>query len=255
MSSVQYLYVPVAALRPNQFNPNRVSAENELKIRESISRNGIFKPIIVREIAKPVGDALYEIIGGQHRWEQAKELGHKTVPVANLGTISDVRAKEIGLLDNARYGVDDTLTLGEILKEIGNADEIQSFLPYGDSDLTAIWSAHSIDLDELLVSQDELEIQPEQKSEEVAAPKPSKTHTVMRFKIGLTDAERLTRLIAGTQKTHGFTVEDELTNAGDALVHLLTTAGLMSPQAFTTSPDDWDAALDQIQAAQEESAL
>jgi ParB-like chromosome segregation protein Spo0J len=254
MSTVQYLEARVEDLHPNPFNPNRVSAENEMKIRASIERNGIFKPIIVREVAKPDGSTSYEIIGGQHRWEQAKALGYSAVPIANLGRISDLRAKEIGLLDNARYGVDDTLSLGAILKELGDAEEIQSFLPYGDSDLTAIWSAQSIDLDELNVSEDELKIQPDNKSDDAPAAKPTKTHTIMRFKVGLTDAERLTRLIASTQKTHGLTTEDELTNAGDALIHLLTTAGLMSPQTFTAQPDDWDAALDQIQAAQEESA-
>lgn len=250
MSTVQYLEVPVEDLRPNPFNPNRVSAENELKIRASIERNGIFKPIIVRQVQATAG---YEIIGGQHRWEQARELGFKTVPVANLGIISDVRAKEIGLLDNARYGVDDTLSLGAILKEIGDADEIQSFLPYGDTDLTAIWSAQSIDLDELEISQDEVKIEPEQQKSEDSAPKPTKTHTVMRFKIGLADAERITKLIASTQKAQGLTTEDELTNAGDALVHLLSTTGLLG-SAQPANSLDWDDVLDKIEADQQESA-
>lgn len=248
MSAVQYLEVSVEDLRPNPFNPNRVSAENEKKIRASIQRNGIFKPIIVREVASVAG---YEIIGGQHRWEQAKEIGLATVPVANLGQISDVRAKEIGVIDNARYGADDTLLLGDILKEIGDADEIQSFLPYGDTDLSAIFSATSISLDDLDVAQDEQNIAPEQE-DEAPLPKPTKTHTVMRFKVGLLDAERLTALIARTQKDHGLTTADELTNAGDALIHLLSTAGALTAAA-TAKPEDWDDMLDEIEQAQKES--
>lgn len=250
MSPVQYLEVPVADLRPNPFNPNRVGADNEKKIRASIERNGIFKPIIVREVASVAG---YEIIGGQHRWEQATALGMKTVPVANLGQISDVRAKEIGVIDNARYGADDTLMLGDILKEIGSADEIQSFLPYGDTDLSAIFSASAISLDDLDVSRDEVKIEPEQ-PEDAPAPKPTKTHTVMRFKIGLLDAERLTALIARTQKEQGLTTADELTNAGDALVHLLTAAGALNAAAATTpAPGDWSDMLDEIEQAQKEA--
>ncbi len=249
MSAVQYIEVPVADLRPNPFNPNRVSADNEQKIRASIERNGIFKPIIVREV---VGVSGYEIIGGQHRWEQATALGMLTVPVANLGQISDVRAKEIGLLDNARYGSDDTLMLGTILKEIGDVDEIQTFLPYGETDLSAIFSASSISLDDLIVPQDELKID-EEEPELEPAPKPTKTHQVMRFKIGLSDAERLTALIARTQKEQGLTTADELTNAGDALIHLLSTSGHLSQAvASHTQPEDWDVALDQIAAAQKE---
>lgn len=248
MTAVQYLEVPVGELRPNPFNPNRVSADNEKKIRASIERNGIFKPIIVREVESVAG---YEIIGGQHRWEQAKELGMLTVPVANLGKISDIRAKEIGVIDNARYGADDTLLLGDILKEIGDTDEIQSFLPYGDTDLSAIFSASSISLDELDVPQDVLKTEDEQ-PEELPTTKPTRTHTTMRFKIGLIDAERLTALIARTQKDQGLTTADELTNAGDALVHLLTASGDLKPIA-ATQPQEWDDMIDEIERAQKEA--
>lgn len=247
MHPVQYLSVPVAELRPNPFNSNRVTADNEKKIRESIKRNGIFKPIIVRVVASQAG---YEIIGGQHRWEQAKELGLTEVPIANLGQISDVRAKEISLIDNARYGADDTMSLSAILKDIGDVDEIQTFLPYGDTDLNALFSASTIDLDDLNLPSEELGSAPEPDLTAPAA-KPTKTHQVMRFKISLGDAERLTALIARTQKAQGLTTADDLTNAGDALVHLLSEAGLFAA-APATPPADWDDMLDQIEAAQKE---
>ena len=252
MSTVQYLEVLVGDLRPNPFNSNRVSPENEKKIRASIERNGLFRPIIVREVASVAG---YEIIGGQHRWEQAIEIGLTVVPIANLGLISDKQAKEIGVIDNARYGVDDTLSLASILREIGNPEELQSFLPYGDMDLTAIFSAQSIDLDDLDVGQDELKIEADE-PDDAPAPKPTKTHTIMRFKIGLSDAERITRLIAKTQKEQGLTTADELTNAGDALVHLLLAAGLLgAPSATASQPEGWEDALDLIEQAQKEATL
>ena len=248
MAVVQYLEVAVGDLRPNPFNPNRVSAENEKKIRASIERNGLFKPIIVREVEGVFG---WEIIGGQHRWEQAVALGHTHVPVANLGRISDTRAKEIGLIDNARYGADDTMTLSAILKEIGDADEIQSFLPYGETDLTAIFSASSIDLDDLTIPEDALKSTlPD--ANEPPATKSTKTHTIMRFKVSNGDAERLTKLIASTQRDQGLTTADDLTNAGDALVFLLTqTSGL---QAEPVQPAvELDAMLDEIETAIKES--
>jgi ParB-like chromosome segregation protein Spo0J len=253
MTAVQYLEVPVGELRPNPFNPNRVSAENEKKIRESIRRNGIFKPIIVRVVASVTG---YEIIGGQHRWEQAKELGLATVPIVNLGEIDDKRAKEIGVLDNARYGADDTLSLSTILKDIGDAAELQSFLPYIDTDLTAIFSAASIDLDDLEIPETEQDDEEDAPAPAPATSAPARTHTLMRFKIGLLDAERLTKLIAQTQRDHGFKTEDELTNAGDALIHLLMTAGLMKSTPANTAPAkpaEWDDMLDEIEAAQKEA--
>ncbi len=217
MRKIEYLNVDVDLLRKNPWNTNKVSPENELKIRESLTRNGMFKPIIVREVEGVPG---YEILGGEHRWEQAIELGESTVPVANLGLISEKQAKEIGLIDNARYGADDTLGLADLLKEIGDVPELQSFLPYGQADIDAIFSASVIALDDLEI--DESFENPSEKEADIEpAPKLAKTHAQMRFKVPIADAERLTALIAKTQKDHGYKTEDELTNAGDALIHLL----------------------------------
>lgn len=239
MHKVEYLTVPIGELRKNSFNSNKVSVLNEEKIRESIKRNGLFKPIIVRTIPGVPG---YEIIGGEHRWEQAQELGYSEVPIANLGDISDSKAKEISVIDNARYGADDTLMFAEILKDIGDLDEISHFLPYGDADLSAIFAATDIALDEL---EDAPETQETEEIPDAPAPKPVKTHTVMRFKVSLGDAERLTALIAKTQKDQGLTTADDLTNAGDALVHLLGDK-IAAPAA--AMPEDWDDLLAEIEA-------
>lgn len=202
-------------LRANPWNVNRVTPDNEARIEESLKRHGgFFKPIICRET--PAG---LEILGGQHRWEIAQRLGYQEVPVYNLGQISDDKAKEISLIDNARYGVDDTLALAELLKEIGSSDDIQAVLPYSDADLTAIFQSSNIDLDDLVLDEP-AEKSAEQAPEEKAAKAP-KTHTIMRFKVSLSDAEKITALITQIQKDHGLTASDDLTNAGDALVHLI----------------------------------
>lgn len=224
MPQIEFLNVPVGELRKNPWNTNRVSSDGEAKIRNSLERNGMFKPVIVRQVA---GEGGYEIIGGEHRWEQAIELGYEEVPVANLGFISDRQAKEIGVIDNARYGADDTLSFAELLKELGDVDELQDFLPYGNADLDAIFSASVIALDDLEIDEN-FEREEEDPDPEEKTPKPTKTHAVMRFKISLGDAERLTALISKTQKEQGLTTEDDLTNAGDALIHLLSD--LMQPE-------------------------
>lgn len=216
MRKIEFLTVAVSELRKNPWNTNRVAPANEAKIRASLERNGMFKPIVVRQVAGLPG---YEILGGEHRWEQAIALGESEVPIANLGFVTDKQAKEIGVIDNARYGADDTLSFAELLKELGDIDELQDFLPYGSADLDAIFSASNIALDELELDES---LDREEDEEELVKPtKAPKTHTVMRFKLSLGDAEKLTALIAKTQKTHGYTTEDDLTNAGDALVHLL----------------------------------
>lgn len=211
----QYLELKPSQLRKNSWNTNKVTPENERKIRASLKRNGVFKPIIVRE----TDEGVYEILGGQHRWEQAIELGLDKLPVFNLGRVDDKRAKEISLADNARYGTDDTIELAELLKTL-DTDELQVFLPYGESDINEIFSSN-IALEELELEED-IETKLETPDDLEPVVKPAKTHTIMRFKVPIADAERITALIASTQKEYGFTEADELTNVGDALVHILT---------------------------------
>lgn len=239
MREIEFLTVPVESLRKNPWNTNRVSPDNEEKIRNSLERNGMFKPIIVRQVSGVTG---YEILGGEHRWEQAIELKAKTVPIANLGYISEKQAKEIGIIDNARYGADDTLAFGDLLKELGSVGELQDFLPYGSADLDAIFSASVIALDDLEIDEN-FEAAPDFEVPEKPAKAP-KTHAQMRFKISLGDAERLTALISKTQKEQGFTTEDDLTNAGDALVHILGDYLKSSPAPAYNTDEDLNALID-----------
>lgn len=213
-------------LRPSPWNTNIMTPENEAKLEASIKRFGFFRPVVVRELPeaklsnppKPV----YEIVGGEHRWEVAKKLGMR-VPIVNLGPISDQEAKEILIADNARYGVDDTLALAEFLKEMGNAEDLQEFLPYTEHDFADIFQSLNIALDDLDIEEN-FEVETAKEDEAPAAAKAPKTHTIMRFKVPLRDAEKLTALIAQTQKQHGYVDADDLTNAGDALVHVLLGA-------------------------------
>lgn len=196
----------------NSWNTNIVSPENEAKLEESIRRFGLFKPIVVRERA----DGELEIIGGEHRCDIAIRLGYEEVPVINLGKIDDKKAKEIGLVDNGRYGADDTLQLAGLLGELGvSAEELSTFMPYSESEFASIFSSVDIDLDDLDLPDDmETPVTP--------STKPAQTHQIMRFKIPLDDVGTITDMIERTMKEQRFSDEDSLSNAGNALVHILT---------------------------------
>lgn len=203
--------VDVSRLRPNPWNTNSVSPENELKLKASVERLGVFKPVIVREL----DDGALEILGGEHRWMTARELGHATIPVVNLGSISDERAKEIGLVDNGRYGEDDTLALAELLRGLDASADIMAILPYNDDELSAIFSSTSIALEDLDKHDEDL---PDLSS---PATKPLKTHQIMRFKVPVEDSEWVQKLVESTMNAQGFIEDDAMSNAGNALVHLL----------------------------------
>lgn len=204
--------VAVGKLVPNPWNTNEMTAENEQKLENSLRRRGFTKPIIVRTLA----DGSLQILGGEHRWRAADRLGFETVPVVNLGAIDDQAAKEIGLVDNGRYGEDDTFKLAELLKGMGEPGELLAILPMSGAELDDLFSAASIGLEELGLPTGDEEALPD-----LATPKAPQTHVLMRFKVPTEDAAYIERVVESAMKAQGFTHEDSLSNAGNALVYLI----------------------------------
>jgi ParB family transcriptional regulator, chromosome partitioning protein len=92
MLSIEQL-VPGKYQPRTQFNPQ---ALNELA--ESIKRNGIMQPIIVRPTS---GANRYEIIAGERRWRASKLAGLAQVPVI-IREINDKQALELALVENVQ---------------------------------------------------------------------------------------------------------------------------------------------------------
>ncbi|MCP1540080.1 ParB/RepB/Spo0J family partition protein [Methylorubrum extorquens] len=227
------LTLPPTALRPNPWNTNHMSPDNEARLTASVRQHGLFKPVVVREAG---GDL--EIIGGEHRWKVCLDLGLKEIPVINVGPIADDQAKKIGLIDNARYGEDDASELAALLKTLVNGEEIQDTMPFSDEEITSIFSSSSIALDDLDLLETESETsEPEEVAPAAAAPK---THAMMRFQVPLADAERLTDLITRTAKRQGFEGATALMNAGDALCFLLLSGATAAPAVEDDEPSEDD---------------
>ena len=193
----------------NPWNTNVVDPDNQKKLDKSVDRFGMYKPVVCRELE----DGKLQILGGEHRIESAINLGITEVPIINLGKISDEKAKEISLIDNGRYGVDDSLQLASLLKELGEMEDITAFMPYSDDDLSSIFSSTTISLEDLeLQNLDELP---------TIDMKPKlQTHQLMRFKVPYGDAADVQVLIENIMKSQKYTDEDSLANAGNALVFL-----------------------------------
>jgi ParB family chromosome partitioning protein len=66
-----------------------------LELADSIEKNGIMQPIVVRENGK----GRYEIIAGERRWRAAKLAKLKTVP-AIIRAVTDAQALELALIEN-----------------------------------------------------------------------------------------------------------------------------------------------------------
>lgn len=216
-------YVNPHDLRPNPWNPNAVDPVNQTKLENSIRRDGIKRPIVVRQLDN--GD--YQIIGGQHRTEAAIELGMKGVPIINRGKISDAEAKKETLLDNYRYGSDNLDRLSALLSdpEIGDAATLLDTMPIDEEELAEYFShltTETLDMDIDSALDDGSKV--DEEDEEVvdlSTGKPLRTHQIIRFRVSVEDQAKLAELFKKTKIDEGYVTSDDLTNDGDALVHLL----------------------------------
>lgn len=203
-------------LSNNPWNPNVVDPINLEKLKNSLKVDGQQKAVLIRTL--PDGEK--QILDGQHRVSAAISLDWEKVWCVDLGEIDDGAAKKHTLIGNSRYGNNDPLLMANLLsdEDIGSASDLIATLPFDESTLTSYFEHATINLDEIagldeLDDSDDLEI-------EMPTGKAGKTHQVLRFKVSVDDATRLTDLITKTKHEQGFTESDDLTNAGDALVYL-----------------------------------
>ena len=93
--SSQVLDLPVSQIHPNPNQPRQdfdAAALGELV--ESVQRNGILQPVIVRADAEG-----YQLIAGERRWRAAMQAGLATVP-ALLRSATDNETLELALIEN-----------------------------------------------------------------------------------------------------------------------------------------------------------
>ncbi len=113
-------------IKPNDYNPNKVSKQNLELLKQSILTNGWTLPIVVRPD--------FTIIDGFHRWTVAGEeplfsmlcgkvpivvVSHKDRAGNMYGTITHNRARGTHLLEPMKAIVKELLNDGKSVEEIG----------------------------------------------------------------------------------------------------------------------------------------
>ncbi|MFH1220079.1 MAG: ParB/RepB/Spo0J family partition protein [Candidatus Eisenbacteria bacterium] len=124
--------IEVGNLKPNPWNPNRMSDEMYHKLKAYIKREGLVEPIVVR----PKGEG-YEILGGFHRWKIARDLGYETVPCAVV-ELDDRRATILSINLNEMKGQSVSALLSELVHDLSqelSLEDLETQLPYSEADL------------------------------------------------------------------------------------------------------------------------
>lgn len=88
--------VSIKDLQPGKYQPRRSFDEETLKeLSQSIQRQGLLQPIVVRGI----GQERYEILAGERRWRACQLAGMQDIPVI-VKTVTDEEALVIALVEN-----------------------------------------------------------------------------------------------------------------------------------------------------------
>lgn len=93
-------YVPVASLRPAEYNPRKWTKEATEQLKESIKRFGIVDPLLVNSAPKRNG----VVIGGNFRTVVFKQLGIKECPVVRVNIPDLTKEKELCVRLNKNVG-------------------------------------------------------------------------------------------------------------------------------------------------------
>ena len=89
--------VRLAKIEPNPYQPRReFDMESLSELADSISRNGLIQPIVVRH---STNEGYYTIIAGERRWRASKMAGLTEIPVIIMD-IDDKKAAELALIEN-----------------------------------------------------------------------------------------------------------------------------------------------------------
>ena len=208
--------VLISALKPNDWNPNKVDPINQEKLERSLSQYGQQMPLIIREV---MGEK--EIVDGEHRWRAAMTLGWESIQAINLGEVSVEEAMRKTLIANSRYGQDDNAKLFEILSTEGvfeTAEDILNTMPIDETEIAGLFSGADIDFSVLDEDEDkEIDLGIDATDSTPSGP----STRIMRFKLENEDADYVQSIIEKEIASSGLTDSDALTKAGDALISIL----------------------------------
>ncbi|HSU16030.1 ParB/RepB/Spo0J family partition protein [Longimicrobium sp.] len=95
--------VPTSRIAPNPFQPRReFSAEQLAELEESIRKNGLLQPLVVRpRTATTPEGAEWELIAGERRWRAVRRLGWSQVPVV-VRDIDDRAMLVLAIVENVQ---------------------------------------------------------------------------------------------------------------------------------------------------------
>lgn len=142
--------LPLTAVRPNSWNPNKMSAETRASLQYGLETDGWLKSQALLVWATDENDnEQMVIIDGQHRWEVGGALGFTEAPMALLRGVTEAKAKSLTVAMNQRRGSFDEKELQALLQSIEHeVDNLALATGIADDDMAKLL-AHTDDVSAL----------------------------------------------------------------------------------------------------------
>jgi len=115
--------LPVEQMVRGRYQPRTEFHEEQLQeLADSISKQGIIQPIVVRSISVDPAKPKYEIIAGERRWRAAQLAGMLEVPVV-IKKYTDEEAIAVSLIENIQREdlnpIEEATSLDRLIEEFG----------------------------------------------------------------------------------------------------------------------------------------
>ncbi len=116
--------LPLDVLRRGKYQPRVDMREESLaELAESIKKQGVVQPIVVRPLPNVTGgETQYEIVAGERRWRAAQLAGLQTIP-AVVRDIPDESAVAVALIENIQREnlnpLEEARSLHRLIEEFG----------------------------------------------------------------------------------------------------------------------------------------
>jgi ParB/RepB/Spo0J family partition protein len=130
---LEFKVVPIGDIKPNEYNPNRMSEHDFELLKLSIVEDGFSSPVLVQE-----GTDI--IVDGEHRWRAAKELGFEKIPIA-LTQMTPEEAMIATLRHNRAKGSEDIELVALMMRdfqELGCLDKVAGSLQMTDDEINRL---------------------------------------------------------------------------------------------------------------------
>jgi ParB family chromosome partitioning protein len=119
--------LPLTALQAGRYQPRQVMDESGLEeLADSIRRQGVLQPIVVRPISTGTDTVAYEIIAGERRFRATKLAGLTEIP-AVVKAVDDQTALAMALIENLQRrdlsALEEAQGISRLIEEFGLTHE------------------------------------------------------------------------------------------------------------------------------------